>query len=112
MKSDTIKKVLETVSSKRRNMSNIQKVLLTLLQADGGWVSRTSFKVPNATARIRELRNREDLKITCRSASEMSKTRKASARDTFYQIDTSSLKRDDLNRLFGMDSSERTAKSR
>lgn len=45
------------LSVERRSLkTNLQKVLYSLLRANGRWVPRNAFRVPSATSRLRDLR--------------------------------------------------------
>jgi len=60
----------------RRNFTNnVQRVLYTLLTAPG-WVSRGSFRVPSATARLRDLRKSDygNFSVECKNSSDLGRT--------------------------------------
>lgn len=93
-----IKSFLSSLNTKE--LSNTQKVARQLLQAEGGWVPRTAFKVANATSRLRELRSKAKgaMKVQCASAAELNK--KTSARQTFYRLDPASVTKSSLKKVF------------
>jgi hypothetical protein len=90
VKNTKINKMLQSVT-RGKCVNNVQKVFLALVNASNdGWVSRTSFRVPSASARLRDLRKAEfgGFKVECRSATELNRRSRSTktARQTFYRI--------------------------
>ena len=85
------KKASEVLSNvnRRRLRNNTQRVLLSLVAADG-WVARTALRVPSATARVRDLRKSEfgSFVVECASAADLGRDNRSTVTDrqTFYRI--------------------------
>lgn len=77
----------------RQLRNNTQRVLRTLLAADGQWVSRSSLRVPSASSRVRDLRTSEfgSMRVECATARELG--RKGDSRRTFYRLVNPSLQK-------------------
>ena len=75
--------VNKVTSLKAKN--NTQKVLLKLLKAEGGWVSRSQLNTvsPSAPSRVRDLRKAQygGIEVECASAKEL---KRAAPRGTYY----------------------------
>lgn len=59
--------------NRRKFKNNTQRVLHTLLTADGEWVPRTTFRVPSSGSRLRDLRKDRfgGFKVQCKSAASL-----------------------------------------
>ncbi|KKN70826.1 hypothetical protein LCGC14_0427180 [marine sediment metagenome] len=85
------KEIVAGVSRRRLN-NNTQRVLFSLVKAasNGGWVARTTLRVPSVGARIRDLRKPlfGGFEVECASATDLNRTRPSSVteRQTFYRI--------------------------
>jgi hypothetical protein len=96
--------VLSYVSGlNRRNFSNNQqRVLHTLLTTrnEGGWVKRSSIRVPSVSARLRDLRKERfgNLDIECVPAVELGQNGNQYAFS--YRINTRNLTVSQLRRVF------------
>ena len=84
----------------RRNFTNnTQRVLYTLLTAPGdGWVSRGSFRVGSAAARVRDLRKSDygSFDVVCQSSVQLGRTSKT----TFYRLNTGRMTLSQLRSVF------------
>jgi hypothetical protein len=90
----------------RRSLrNNTQRVLLALLTNDQEWVSRTSIRVPNAPARIRELRSKDfgSFRVTCASATTLKRRNTSDTRQTYYRIDRASVTKKQIARVFDVE---------
>ena len=92
---------------KRKFHNNLQRVMFSLLKREGGWLARTTLKVPNVGARLRDLRKDKfgNFNVECKSAKQLKKVKrvhksKLTAHQTFYRLDLGSVSEDKLNRLF------------
>src|SRR3989304_9208451 len=65
----TVSGLVEDIN-RRKFTNNMQRVLFTLLKANGGWVKGSSLRVPSASSRIRDLRKPEfgNFDIQCEPA--------------------------------------------
>lgn len=86
----------------RRNFTNnVQRVLHTLLTASSdGWVSRNSFRVSSAAARLRDLRKEEygSFDVVCKSASALG--RRGDRHSFYYKLNTRNITMSQLRRVF------------
>lgn len=75
--------------------NNTQRALLTMLTAKSEWLSPNSFKIPNVTRRLRELRQEDfgGFQVECQSGKTLNK-RNTTARDTFYRLVPTSITKD------------------
>jgi len=87
--------------------NNVQKVLYSLLLSEG-WLARTSFRLPNAAARIRDLRKEKygGFIIDCVDSKGIKKYRRSRAsklteKQTYYRIDPKSITLDKVRKIFG-----------
>lgn len=105
-----VSKIVDGIS-RNRLTNNTQKVLLSLLKpgTKDRWVARTSFRVPSATARVRELRKEEfgSFVVECIPADTLSTqspkrcvTSSVTSRQTFYRIKPSSVTVTALKKIF------------
>lgn len=87
----------------RNFTNNTQKVAYRLLNAEGSWVSRKQLErsVSSATARVRDLRKNQfgNFDVECASASSINK--KGDKNTFFYRIHPKSVKKAQLDRVFG-----------
>jgi hypothetical protein len=84
-----IKKMLKTLD--RNNLTNTQRVLVTLLSQPGQWVARSSIRVPNASSRLRDLRKTEHGGFTIECATPAELNRRQTPGTTFYRLDPASI---------------------
>lgn len=86
--------------NRRTFTNNVQRVLHTLLIADGEWVSRTAFRVPSAAARLRDLRKDEygAFDVVCSSAFELD--RNGSSRTFYYRLNTGNMTLAQVREIF------------
>jgi len=80
----------------RKLQTNTQKVLYKLLSVgENEWVSRSSIKVPSASARLRDLRKPQygSFVVECVTAKALNKRSKTTSttKQTFYRINSSSI---------------------
>jgi hypothetical protein len=89
--------------NKRRLTNNTQRALLALLTSKSEWVARTAMRIPSIGARIRDLRKAQFGRFTvqCASANRLERrTRRNSARQTFYRLDPNSVTAAKVARVF------------
>ena len=69
--------------NRRKFTNNTQRVLHTLITANGEWVVRGAFRVPTSGARLRDLRKDRfgGFKVQCKSAASLGLS---GGRNTFY----------------------------
>jgi hypothetical protein len=102
----TAQRIERTVNrvNRRKLHNNTQRVLLSLLTANGGWVSRTALRVPSAASRIRDLRTEEfgGFEIECASATELERqVRTARTKNqTYYRLKPNSVRVGRLLKVF------------
>ena len=81
----------------RRQLTNTQKVLLSLIKANtsDGWVARTALRVPNVGSRVRDLRKEKfgGFVVECTTAADLHRTSPkrcvnsvVTSQQTFYRI--------------------------
>ncbi len=90
--SKKIRTMVDSVNTK--DLSNTQKVLVTLLRSHeegDGWVSRKSLRVANAASRLRELRQSSggSFEVEVKRADELG--RKGDTRTFFYRLSPASI---------------------
>jgi hypothetical protein len=89
---------------RRQLTNNTQKVLLALLTSNTEWVARTSIRVANVSARIRDLRKTEfgGFRVECATAKQAGKRVSTTGpRQTFYRLATSTVTPQRVQRVFG-----------
>jgi len=78
--------------NRRSLVNNVQRALFSLISAktNGGWVPRTSFRIPSVGSRVRDLRKAKfgGFKVECKSATDLNIVSRTgvTARQTFYRI--------------------------
>lgn len=91
--SKQVQDVLRRVDRKQLR-NNTQRVLLSLLTTDG-WVPRTVLRVPNAAARVRDLRKEEfgGFDVQCATPEDLMVEGRSDVTDkqTFYRLDRNSV---------------------
>lgn len=86
------KTITQLISKINRRMlkNNTQRVLFSLLTSKEDWVSRSSLRVPSASARLRDLRKPEfgAFDVQCVSATELNRPSRSRGnhRPTFYRL--------------------------
>lgn len=97
-----VQRLVDGVDS-RSLRNNTQRVLVQMLRQDSEWVSRSSIRVPSATARLRDLRKEEfgGFTVECATASELE--RAGDSRRTFYRLDPRSVTVERVERVLGSD---------
>lgn len=89
---------------RRKLRNNTQRALLSLLNAEGEWVARTSIRVPSVSARLRDLRKPEfgGFDVECVSASELNpgSVSRRNRYQTFYRLNPRSVTVERLERIF------------
>ncbi len=99
----TINKIITKIDRKKLH-NNTQKVLLTLLNAGGEWIARTSVRTPSATSRMRDLRKEKfgSFKVECASAADLNKKNRSTKTKqiTFYRICPESVTYQKVSKIF------------
>lgn len=98
-----IKATLKKNKIVSRNLSNnTQRIGLRLMRAEGDWVNRSELEriVPNATARVRDLRKQMfgGFEIECDNAINLD--RKGDKNTFFYRINPTSINKNSISTLF------------
>lgn len=75
----------------RSSLTNTQRAFVALVEQPGQWVARSSIRVPNASARLRDLRKTEYGGFTVECATPAELNRRQTAGTTFYRLDPASI---------------------
>lgn len=99
---DNVKRMVKRVD--RRELNNTQRVLVSLLTANG-WVARTSLRVPNVSARLRDLRKDEfgGFEVECATPEQLGRENRSEVtrKQTYYRLNPSSVNMERVRACLG-----------
>lgn len=100
--SNSVQKMIDLINP-RMLRNNTQRVLFAMLRSEQEWISRTSFRVPSASSRLRDLRKEEFGSFDLKCARPRDLNRPVTARNrrsTFYKLNPRSVTRERILTVF------------
>lgn len=100
--SNTVQRMVDQINP-RQLRNNTQRVLFALLTSSEEWVSRTSLRIPSASARLRDLRKEEygSFLVSCARPQELNRpVTKRNRTATFYRLSPRSVSAAKISKMF------------